>query len=56
MGVTQTKSDKADLAKPAASNTLEIKDSRTGKTYSIPVLEPGTEGDTTVRAIDLRQV
>src|SRR5688572_721055 len=46
---------KAD-AKEGASGTLDIKDSRTGKGYSVPILEPGTEGDTTVRAMDLRQV
>src|SRR3990172_6601976 len=35
---------------------LEITDSRTGKAYSVPILDPGTEGDTTVRAMDLRQI
>jgi citrate synthase len=38
------------------SGALEIKDSRTGKSYSVPILPPGTEGDTAVRAMDLRQV
>jgi citrate synthase len=38
------------------TGALEVKDSRTGKTYSFPVLPPGTEGDTAVRALDLRQV
>src|SRR3712207_3016410 len=38
------------------AGALEIRDSRTGKSYSVPILEPGTEGDTTIRAMDLRQV
>src|ERR1051325_3295787 len=47
--------DKAASA-PSDNGTLEIKDSRSGKSYSVPILEPGTEGDTTVRAMDLRQI
>ena len=39
-----------------ASGTLDIQDSRTGKAYSVPILAPGTEGDITVRAMDLRQI
>ena len=35
---------------------LEIRDTRTGKSYRVPVLPPGTEGDEAVRAMDLRQV
>ena len=38
------------------AGALEVRDSRTGKTYSVPILEPGTEGDTAIRAMDLRQV
>ena len=38
------------------TGALDIRDSRTGKSYSVPILEPGTEGDTTIRAMDLRQV
>jgi citrate synthase len=38
------------------SGTLDIKDSRSGKSYAVPIMEPGTEGDTAVRAMDLRQV
>jgi citrate synthase len=40
----------------AADGALEIKDTRTGTSYSVPILPPGTEGDTGVRAMDLRQV
>ena len=39
-----------------ATGTLEIKDSRTDKTYSIQINEGGPEGDTTVRAMDLRPI
>jgi citrate synthase len=38
------------------SGTLDLKDSRTGKTYAVPILPPGTEGDTVIRAMDLRQI
>ncbi|HEU5173904.1 MAG TPA: citrate synthase [Gemmatimonadaceae bacterium] len=45
---------KTDTA--AANGSLEIRDTRTGKEYSVPVLPAGTEGDTTVRALDLRAI
>src|SRR5262245_54483026 len=35
---------------------LDITDSRTKKAYSTPILQGGVEGDTVVRAMDLRQV
>jgi len=38
------------------AGALEIRDTRTGTQYSVPILPPGTEGDTAVRALDLRQV
>jgi citrate synthase len=38
------------------TGVLEVRDSRTGKTYTVPFLEPGTEGDTAIRGIDLRQI
>jgi citrate synthase len=38
------------------TGALELRDSRTGKSYSMPIMEPGTEGDTAVRGADLRQV
>ncbi|MEX2153439.1 MAG: citrate synthase, partial [Gemmatimonadaceae bacterium] len=40
----------------ASSGTLEMKDSRTGTPYPVPILPPGTEGDTVIRAMDLRQI
>ena len=58
MSATQaaaTASKKAESKEPT-SGTLDIKDSRTGKSYQVPILMPGTEGDTTVRAMDLRQI
>ena len=39
-----------------ATDALEIKDKRTGKTYNAPILETGVEGDTAIRAVDLRQI
>jgi citrate synthase len=61
MGTTQAakagdKAAGAKEAKEASSGTLEIKDSRTGKPYSVSILEQGTEGDTAIRAMDLRQI
>jgi hypothetical protein len=38
------------------TGTLDIKDSRTGKAYPVQILEGGVEGDTTIRAMDLRQI
>ena len=38
------------------TGTLEIRDARTGRTYTVPVLPPGTEGDTAIRGMDLRQI
>jgi citrate synthase len=56
MSATQAKMGGKDDVKVAASSTLDIKDSRSGKSYSVPILDPGTEGDTAIRAMDLRQV
>jgi citrate synthase len=38
------------------TGTLEIKDSRTDKSYSVPIVQGGVEGDTASRAMDLRQI
>jgi hypothetical protein len=43
----------ANTESKAAGESLEIKDSRTGKSYSVPILPPATEGDTAIRAMDL---
>jgi citrate synthase len=51
MGKTETKA-----AGAAGAGALEIKDTRTGTGYSVPILPPGTEGDTAIRAMDLRQI
>jgi citrate synthase len=55
-GAAGVKTGKPAAAAAPASDNLDITDSRTGTSYSIPILEPGTEGDTTVRAMDLRQI
>ncbi len=53
---------KTETAAPAptgelkATGTLDIKDSRSGKGYSVQIVEGGVEGDTAVRAMDLRQI
>src|SRR3954447_7033373 len=38
------------------TGTLEIKDSRTDKSYSVQILQGGVEGDTAIRAMDLRPI
>src|SRR5258707_10994979 len=38
------------------TGTLEIKDSRTDKNYSVQIVQGGVEGDTAIRAMDLRQI
>lgn len=43
-------------APAAAADTLELRDSRTGSTYSAAVRTEGPEGDTYMRAMDLRAI
>ena len=50
-----TKTDTMSSA-AVASGTLDITDARTGSTYSLPIMESGVEGDTAIRAMDLRQI
>ena len=40
----------------AAAAALEITDTRTGTGYSVPIMSEGAEGDTTIRAMDLREI
>src|SRR5687768_8747238 len=51
-----TQASKTDKSAAGALGSLEIKDSRTGKQYPVAILERGTEGDTAIRAMDLRQI
>jgi citrate synthase len=57
---TVTAPSPASAAQPnselRATGSLDIKDSRTSKTYPVQILEGGVEGDTAVRAMDLRQI
>jgi citrate synthase len=55
---TAGKPSTASLPSPelTQSGTLEITDSRTKTSYSVPVTGGGVEGDTVVRAMDLRQI
>ena len=46
----------SNTAGAAEGGALEIKDTRTGTTYSIPIMAPATEGDTAIRAMDLRPI
>ena len=38
------------------TGALEVRDTRTGTTYELPILPPGTEGDVAMRGMDLRQI
>ncbi|HEY4216549.1 MAG TPA: citrate synthase [Gemmatimonadaceae bacterium] len=53
MGNTQPTPPTGELR---STGTLDIKDSRTDKTYSVQILQGGVEGDTATRAMDLRQI
>ncbi|MEP6493221.1 MAG: citrate synthase [bacterium] len=56
MGNTQPTPPGAPSGELRATGTLEIKDSRTDKNYSIQIVQGGVEGDTATRAMDLRQI
>jgi len=53
MGNTQPTPPSGELRE---TGTLDIKASRTSKSYSVKILEGGVEGDTATRAMDLRQI
>jgi citrate synthase len=60
-GVQRISMENGDMSKTesnaaGAPGALEIRDTRTGTSYSVPVLPPATEGDTAIRAMDLRQI
>jgi citrate synthase len=46
----------SNVAGATTGPALEITDTRTGTEYSVPILEKGTEGDTAIRAADLRRI
>ena len=51
-----SKVEKAAASPSTETGALQIVDTRTGKEYSSSILEPGTEGDTAIRGLDLRQI
>jgi citrate synthase len=53
---TTTAARSAEAESSNGAGALDIRDSRTGRSYNVPILPPGTEGDTTIRAMDLRQI
>jgi len=56
MSKTESNSATATATAPTTGAALEIKDTRTGTGYTVPILEKGTEGDTAIRAADLRRI
>ncbi len=59
-GASTSAKSAAPSAAPSADlkevGSLEAKDSRTGTTYPMKIVQGGVEGDTVVRAMDLRQI
>ncbi len=57
MSETATAADgtAADVEQPQPE-ALDVKDTRTGSAYTVPILEPGSEGDTAIRGLDLRNI
>src|SRR5689334_19799936 len=47
---------KAPTSELRTTGSLDIKDSRTGKSYAVQIVEGGVEGDTAIRAMDLRPI
>ena len=56
MATAQETLPQAPSGELRATGTLDVKDSRTSKAYPFQILEGGVEGDTAVRAMDLRQI
>ncbi|HTJ22504.1 MAG TPA: citrate synthase [Gemmatimonadaceae bacterium] len=56
MATAQETLPQAPSGELRATGTLDVKDSRTSKPYPFQILEGGVEGDTAVRAMDLRQI
>ena len=46
----------ANTESNADAGSLEITDSRTGTSYTVAIMPPATEGDTAIRAMDLRPI
>jgi citrate synthase len=53
--VDMSKAESNAAGAPGAGS-LEIRDTRTGTGYTVPIMPPGTEGDTAIRAMDLRPI
>ena len=51
-----TLKDNEKGAAAGSAAALEIKDTRTGAAYSVPIMSDGVVGDTTIRAMDLRKI
>jgi len=58
MAQTETSPGSKDATKAAApaQRSLEIRDTGTGKTYNLPVATQGVEGDTFIKAMDIRPI
>ena len=56
--MSKTESNVATATAPGTTTgaALDIKDTRTGTGYTAPILPKGTEGDTAIRATDLRRI
>src|SRR5918999_885640 len=57
MAKTETTAARGAAAETSnGTGALDIRDTRTDRSYNVPILPPGTEDDTAIRAMDLRQI
>ncbi len=54
-GAAQSKAQ-GDATPVTEGASIELRDTRTGKSYTVPILESGVEGDQAIRGMDLRQI
>ena len=56
MSQTETVAVANGASATGVPGALEVRDTRTGQSYTIPVIAEGPEGDEAVRTADLKQV
>ena len=54
--MSKTSTEAAPAATATDAGALEVRDTRTGASYRMPIISVGVEGDTAVRGADLRQM
>jgi citrate synthase len=54
--MSKTSTETAPAPTAADAGALEVRDTRSGASYRMPIISAGLEGDTAIRGMDLRQV